>query len=44
MSYFDPQFFTKITLESVIPSNTYGIGEYVYGLTSGAYGVVVGGR
>ena len=43
MSYFDPQFFTKITLENVPPANSYDIGEYVYGLTSGAYGVVEGG-
>ena len=41
-SYFDPQFFTKIKLESVPPENTYDVGVYVYGLTSGAYGVVEG--
>jgi len=42
LSYFDPQFFTKIKLESVPPENTYDVGVYVYGLTSGAYGVVEG--
>ena len=42
LSYFDPQFFTKILLETVVPANTYGVGEYVTGLTSGAYGVVEG--
>ncbi len=42
LSYFDPQFFTKITLETVVPSNTYGVGQYITGLTSGAYGVVEG--
>jgi len=41
-SYFDPQFFTKLTLESLPPANSYGIGIYVYGITSGAYGVVEG--
>ena len=43
MSYFDPQFFTKIKLETVPTANSYGIGTYVYGLESGAYGVVEGG-
>ena len=42
LSYFDPQFFTRIVLENVVPTNSYGVGEYVYGLTSGAYGVVEG--
>ena len=41
-SYFDPQFFTRIILETVPPTNSYDIGQYVYGLTSGAYGVVEG--
>ena len=41
-SYFDPQFFTKLTLESLPPANSYGTGVYVYGITSGAYGVVEG--
>ncbi|QDH50587.1 strucutural protein [Synechococcus phage S-B43] len=42
-SYFDPQFFTKIVLESV-PSGTssFNSGMYVYGINSGAYGVVEG--
>ena len=40
LSYFDPQFFTKITLES-IPSG-YDEGKYVFGVDSGAYGVVEG--
>jgi len=41
-SYFDPQFFTRVKLESVVPNDSYGVGVYVYGLTSGAYGVVEG--
>lgn len=42
-SYFDPQFFTKITLESIPTGvNAFDEGKYVYGLTSGAYGVVEG--
>ena len=42
-SYFDPQFFTKIVLESV-PSgtNAFDEGKYVFGINSGAYGVVEG--
>ena len=42
-SYFDPQFFTKITLES-IPSgaNAFDEGKYVFGIDSNAYGVVEG--
>ena len=42
-SYFDPQFFTKIILESV-PSgtNAFDEGKYVFGVNSGAYGVVEG--
>ena len=40
ISYFDPQFFTKIVLETV-PSG-YDEGKYVFGVDSGAYGVVEG--
>ena len=39
-SYFDPQFFTKIMLETV-PAG-FDEGKYVFGLESGAYGVVEG--
>jgi hypothetical protein len=43
LSYFDPQFFTKIILESV-PTGTgaFDEGKYVFGINSGAYGVVEG--
>jgi len=41
-SYFDPQFFTKLKLNSTPPQGSYAVGVYVYGLTSGAYGVVEG--
>ena len=42
-SYFDPQFFTKIILES-IPSgaSAFDEGKYVFGIDSNAYGVVEG--
>ena len=42
-SYFDPQFFTRIILESV-PSgtNAFDEGSYVFGIDSSAYGVVEG--
>ena len=42
LSYFDPEFYTKILLDSIPESGTFGIGKYVYGLSSGAYGVVEG--
>nr|BAR29127.1 strucutural protein [uncultured Mediterranean phage uvMED] len=40
ISYFDPQFFTKIIVETT-PSG-YDEGKYVFGVDSGAYGVVEG--
>ena len=40
-SYFDPQFFTRILLETV-PAGGFDEGKYVFGLDSGAYGVVEG--
>ena len=40
---FDPQFFTKILLdEDIIADGRFASGKYVYGLESGAYGVVEG--
>ena len=43
LSYFDPSFFTKITLESPPGGvGSFDIGKYVFGLESGAYGVVEG--
>ena len=43
LSYFDPSFFTKITLESVPTGvGAFETGKYVFGLESGAYGVVEG--
>ena len=47
LSYFDPQFFTKIILDEELPNSTvddpkFDYGMYVYGLQSGAYGVVEG--
>ena len=43
LSYFDPEFFTKILLDTVVPTGGFGVGKYVFGLSSGAYGVVEGG-
>ncbi len=40
ISYFDPQFFTKIIIETT-PAG-YDEGKYVFGVDSGAYGVVEG--
>ena len=43
LSYFDPQFFTKITLESSpVGTDAFVEGKYVFGLDSAAYGVVEG--
>jgi len=43
-SYFDPQFFTKITLdEAITVADSFTPGKYIYGAESGAYGVVEGG-
>ena len=43
LSYFDPQFFTKILLDEAISvAGSFSPGQYVYGLQSGAYGVVEG--
>ena len=43
LSYFDPQFFTKILLdEENTVVGAFTAGQYVYGLESGAYGVVEG--
>ena len=47
LSYFDPQFFTKILLDGPLPTSTtsnpkFDNGMYVYGLQSGAYGVIEG--
>ena len=42
-SYFDPQFFTKIILESIpAGANAFDEGKYVFGIDSNAYGVVEG--
>ena len=43
LSYFDPEFYTKLILDSPPTNGGFGIGKYVIGLQSGAYGVVEGG-
>ena len=43
LSYFDPQFFTKLSLDEPISvTGSFSNGQYVYGLQSGAYGVIEG--
>ena len=42
LSYFDPQFFTKISLDVAPDGGEFEVGKYVFGLKSGAYGVVEG--
>ena len=39
-SYFNPSFFTRLTLDTPVTSNTFTKGKYVYGKESKAYGVV----
>ena len=39
-SYFNPTFFTKLTLDSNVVDNTFTKGKYIYGKDSKAYGVV----
>ena len=41
LSYFNPIFFTRITLTDVI-TDGFGAGKFVTGATSGAYGVIEG--
>ena len=41
-SYFDPQFFTKILLEDDFDPSSFEEGKYIFGLESGAFGVVEG--
>ncbi len=41
LSYFAPTFFTKLTLEAQ-PATGFASGQYVVGVTSGAYGIVEG--
>jgi len=43
LSYFDPEFYTRIILENK-PAETgsFATGSYIFGLVSGAYGVVEG--
>jgi hypothetical protein len=43
LSYFDPEFYTKIILENKpVETGSFTQGKYVFGLDSGAYGVVEG--
>jgi hypothetical protein len=42
VSYFNPVFFTKITVDSLLDDLSFKIGKYIYGLKSGAYGVIEG--
>ena len=42
LGYFGPTFYTKITLDSNIISGQFEKGKYIFGITSGAYGVIEG--
>ena len=39
-SYFNPIYFTKIIVDSPLPITGFESGEYITGLTSGAYGII----
>ena len=41
LSYFNPIFFTKILVDSNVTSS-FSAGKYIFGTTSGAYGVIEG--
>jgi hypothetical protein len=41
LSYFNPIFFTKLLLDSNVTS-AFSSGKYIFGTTSGAYGVIEG--
>ena len=44
LSYFNPVFFTRLTLNDTKPTDStkFGIGQYISGAKSGAYGVIEG--
>lgn len=44
LSYFNPVFFTRLTLNDTKPADTtkFGIGQYIFGGKSNAYGVIEG--
>ena len=42
LSYFNPIFFTRLTLDSPIAQDTFLAGKYIVGSKSGAYGVIEG--
>lgn len=42
LSYFNPVFFTRLTLDTPLSSGIFTSGKYVLGSTSGAYGVIEG--
>jgi len=48
LNHFNPVFFTRLLLDSVVPSNnftstSFTSGSYIFGSRSGAYGVIEGG-
>ena len=42
MSYFNPTFLTRITVDSTIPQGQFETGKYITGSRSGAYAVIEG--
>ena len=42
LGYFGPTFYTKIVLDASIATGQFSKGKYIFGVTSGAYGVIEG--
>jgi hypothetical protein len=42
LAYFNPNYFTKITVDSDLNSNIFKPGKYIVGSSSGAYAVIEG--
>lgn len=42
LTYFNPIFFTRLTLDNQIAQDTFRAGKYIVGSKSGAYGVIEG--
>ena len=42
LGYFGPTFYTKIVLDAPIATGQFSKGKYIFGVNSGAYGVIEG--
>jgi len=44
LGYFGPTFYTKIVLDAPVATGEFTKGKYIFGVTSGAYGVIEGAQ